>query len=246
MRKLTHMTWKELDALDRGKTIIVMPIGSVEQHGPHLPLGTDFFLVEKLVERLLEWEESSYTGVVLPAIQFGVNTEHFRFPGTICIPEKYIEGILEGQADSMMRCGFSQFVIVNSHGGNTSLLDSFIRRYRMAHNCRMTAFTYLSSGVYRGHESLFENELGLDVHAGEFETSIMQYFFPELVKLDAQQDLDECNLPAKALPPGWLTHEWSQSGVMGRPSLASSEKGRAFFEVADRWLREKIEAFAEQ
>lgn len=246
MRSLIHMTWKEVEALDRDKTIIVMPIGSVEQHGPHLPLGTDYLLAEKLVEQLLKWEESSYTGIVLPVIQFGVNTEHFHFPGTVCIPEAYIEGILEGQADSMMRCGFSRFVIVNSHGGNTSLLDSFIRRYRIAHDCKMTAFTYLSSGVYRGHESLFENELGLDVHAGEFETSIMQYFFPELVKMDAQPDLDECNLPAKQLPPGWLTHEWSRSGVMGRPSLATPEKGQKFFAVADQWLREKIESFAKQ
>lgn len=245
MRRLIHMTWQELDTLDREKAIIVMPIGSVEQHGPHLPLGTDFLLAEKLVEQLLRWEESSYIGIVLPVIQFGVNTEHFLFPGTICVPQVCIEGILEGQMDSMMSHGFSRFVLLNSHGGNISMLDSFIRSYRMNHDCKVTAFTYLSSGVYRGHEALFDNEVGLDIHAGEFETSIMQYFFPDLVK-KATQDLDECNLPVEALPPGWLTHEWSHSGVMGKPSLATSEKGRAFFQVADQWLKEKIELFAQQ
>lgn len=245
MRRLIHMTWQELDALDREKAIIVMPIGSVEQHGPHLPLGTDFLLAEKLVEQLLRWEESSYIGIVLPVIQFGVNTEHFHFPGTICVPQACIEGIIEGQMDSMMSHGFSRFVLLNSHGGNISMLDSFIRSYRMNHDCKVTAFTYLSSGVYRGHEALFDNEVGLDIHAGEFETSIMQYFFPDLVK-KAPQDLDECNLPVEALPPGWLTHEWSHSGVMGKPSLATSEKGRAFFQVADQWLKEKIELFTQQ
>ena len=147
--------------------------------------------------------------------------------------------------DSMMSHGFSRFVLLNSHGGNISMLDSFIRSYRMNHDCKVTAFTYLSSGVYKGHEALFDNEVGLDIHAGEFETSIMQYFFPDLVK-KATQDLDECNLPVEALPPGWLTHEWSHSGVMGKPSLATSEKGRAFFQVADQWLKEKIELFAQQ
>ena len=60
MRRLIHMTWQELDALDREKAIIVIPIGSVEQHGPHLPLGTDFLLAEKLVERLLCWEAAQF------------------------------------------------------------------------------------------------------------------------------------------------------------------------------------------
>ena len=244
MRELIHMTWKEIEALDRDKAIMVMPIGSVEQHGPHLPVGTDYLIAQAFAQRLTQWKETSYMGILLPTIQFGVNAEHAHFQGTIRVPQESISSLLEGQCNSLMEYGFHRFVILNSHGGNSSLLDSFVRNYRISHPCQMTAFTYLSSTVYKGHEELFENEVGLDIHAGEFETSIMQYIYPQLVKDDLARTGDECNLSSRALPPGWLTRELSRSGVMGRPSLATAEKGQEFFRVAEEWLMEKIEGFA--
>ena len=129
MRSVIEMSWPQIQLLNRSSTVIIMPIASVEQHGKHLPVGTDYLLLQKIVQSLREFEVEGYKGILLPSLQFGLNSEHIAFSGTISLGEQCITEILCKQADTFVRDGFKNFILLNSHGGNAGLIDSFIRSY---------------------------------------------------------------------------------------------------------------------
>lgn len=244
MRYATELSWPQIQSLDREKTSIIMPIASIEQHGLHLPVGTDYLLMQKIAEQLRDFHVEGYEGIILPTLQFGLNIEHCAFAGTITLKERCIEDILTQQADAFARNGFLNFIVLNSHGGNSGLIDSFIRTYRAATGCRMTTIDYFRGKPFAGHEALFDNPVGLDVHAGEFETSLMMHLYPDLVDMKRDKaDLAECNLPARQLPFGWLTHEISKSGVIGDATYASEEKGRAYYAIIMQYVQRALKEF---
>lgn len=244
MRYAIELSWHQIQSMDREKTAIIIPIASIEQHGLHLPVGTDYLLMQNIVEQLRGFQVIGHEGIILPALQFGLNTEHSAFAGTITLSERCIADILTQQADAFARNGFHNFIVLNSHGGNTGLIDSFIRTYRAATGCRMTTIDYYRGKPFAGHEALFDNPVGLDVHAGEFETSLMLYLYPELVDMQRDKtELAECNVPARQLPFGWLTYEVSKSGVIGDATYASAEKGRAYDEIIMQYVRKALNDF---
>ena len=244
MRFATELSWPQIQSLDREKTVVIMPVASIEQHGPHLPVGTDYLLMQSIVEQLRDFHVEGYEGVLLPTLQFGLNTEHSAFAGTITLKERCIEDILAQQADAFVRNAFYDFIVLNSHGGNTGLIDSFIRTCRSATGCRMTTIDYYRGKPFAGHEALFDNPVGLDVHAGEFETSLMMHLYPNLVDMKRDKaGLAECNVPARQLPFGWLTHEISRSGIIGDATYASEAKGRAYFEIIMQYVKRALEEF---
>lgn len=244
MKKWTDLTWKQIQDLDRENTLFVMPVSSIEQHGLHLPVGTDYLILERMMADLLGRPALPFEVIVLPVLQYGLNEEHIRFPGTLALSQELIVQILRAQADSLVRHGFRNFILPSSHGGNTGMLESFIRSYRKDHDCRMSSFIYFKCEIYKAHPELFDNPLGLDVHAGEFETAIMLYLFPELVDTTIPRtQWTDCNVLASALPVGWLSHECSPIGVIGDGALATAEKGKAYFEIACDWQVEKLKDF---
>lgn len=190
MRKWAEMTWAQIQALDREQTLFVMPIGSIEQHGLHLPVGTDYLIMERMMDDLLGREDVSFEIVVLPVLQFGLNEEHVYFPGTVVLNQQEI---------------------------------------------------------YKSHPELFENPVGRDVHAGEFETFLMLYLFLELVDTSVPRERwTDCNVAASSLPTGWLSQECSSIGVIGDGALATAEKGRKYFEMACEWQLGKLRTFMGQ
>ena len=118
--KLSEMTWREIDQLDRS-TVVVVPFGAMEQHGLHMPMCTDALIGETLASRLDT--ACSNRLLVLPMQWLGLSTHHMRFPGTITVsPETFIAMAFD-ILSSMARAGFRKFLILNSHGGNVSALD---------------------------------------------------------------------------------------------------------------------------
>ncbi len=244
MRYAVELSWAQIQSLDRKKTVIVMPIASIEQHGLHLPVGTDYLLMQSITDQLRDFHIEGYEGVVLPTLQFGLNTEHRAFAGTIALKEQSIADILAQQADAFTGIGFSNYIVLNSHGGNTGLIDSFIRSYRAATGCRMTTIDYYRGKPFAGQDALFDNPVGLDVHAGEFETSLMLHLYPGLVDMQRDKsELAECNVPARQLPFGWFTHEVSKSGVIGDATYATEEKGRAYFKIIMQYVQNAFKEF---
>lgn len=245
MKRMNECSWKTIDGMDRAKTIVLFPFGSIEQHGWHLPVGTDYLIAEAISEHLAERDSEDYDALLFPTLQFGLNTEHAGFCGTVSLPARLILELMERQAQIMVAYGFRYFAYLNTHGGNTPLIEVAVRAFNAAHpDCRMTSFQYFTHGFFDALREHIENPIGVDVHAGELETSILQYLLPQLVHTDVPLEvLRESNCKSAALPKFWLTRDVSASGVIGDATLAGPDKGKIFFDYICDSLASAISAF---
>ncbi len=174
---LQEMTWTDVRDYVAQCDMVIIPIASTEQHGPHLPLGTDYY--EALgMSKLI----SAQTGVVVaPVVLAGYSVYHSGFPGTLSLKPETMEDVLFETAEMLMRYGFRRFMFFNYHGGNNVVQQKVM--HRINHTTEGIAVAIgagspIQRGDYRG-----KDEVG-DEHAGIGETSLMLYLKPELVKMD--------------------------------------------------------------
>jgi creatinine amidohydrolase len=232
-----HYTWVEMKEVAARNPVVVIPVGSVEDHGPHLPLDTDNFLISAICE---EAAKRANGGILLmPLIAYGFETHHMDFPGTIDI---YMEHMLHFVLDvtkSVARHGFTRILLADGHGSNMPILDLVARRTIVETDALCAPFLWpsLALNEIRG---VRESGRGGMSHACELETSVYLYLDRERVQMDkARKEMDQ---PASEfiwsdlLSPGpvrmmdWWTR-FSKSGVNGDPTLATVEKGRVIFEA---------------
>lgn len=179
---LPEMTWTEVKDYLKDCDMVIIPLGSTEQHGPHLPLGTDYY--ESLgMSKLI----SAETGVVVaPVLWAGYSVYHSGFPGTLSLKPETMEQVLYETVHMLMKYGFRRFMFFNYHGGNNIVQERVI--HRINHHTEAIAMAI-------GHGSSLQEEGGeeeefFDWHAGVNETSIMLYLNPGLVKMKKAQKPD--------------------------------------------------------
>jgi creatinine amidohydrolase len=170
----------EIDALDRDRTVVVLPIGSVEQHGRHLPLGTDTVLAYSVV--LAASERAAVPVPVLPPPWYGFSAHHMRFPGTVTLQPATLIALIEDIVASVVAHGFRRVLVVNGHGGNIGVTDVLAatlgeRFYKHARIACLTYFQLAREAIAQ----LRRSAPGGMGHACEFETAVMQHVRPELV-----------------------------------------------------------------
>jgi creatinine amidohydrolase len=235
------MRWEELsapqiDALDRERTVVVLPVGSVEQHGRHMPLGTDTLLAQSVA--LAAAERLAPRVAVLPPPWYGFSAHHMRFPGTVTLRSDTMIALVEDIAGSVIAHGFRRVLIVNGHGGNNGVIDVLASRLGHDHygKARIACLTYFQL-ARSAIEKLRESKRGGMGHACEFETSMMQQVRPELVAIErAAVIYPDPGSPylTTDLLGGSLARTYhdfadlSESGTLGDPSLATPEKGARF------------------
>jgi creatinine amidohydrolase len=236
-------------ALDRERTVVVVPAGAIEQHGPHLPLDTDTFLCASVAEAAAKRAGGSGPVLVTPTACFGSSEHHMAFPGTITLrPETFRETVAEVCA-SLARHGFRRQLVVNGHGGNTALLAAVVQQLGFDAPVHALTVDYwaLAKPVIA---EVRESGPGGMAHACEFETSVMLHLRPESVRRDRiareiaepRYSFERFDLfESRGLSAHWKTHELSRSGVMGAPDLATEEKGRRLFEACVQGLAGLIE-----
>jgi creatinine amidohydrolase len=247
---LKDMTWPEVKSLDFQKLIVVLPTGSFEQHGPHLPFTTDTDIVTAIAEQV---ERAMADRVLLlPTLWPGLSTHHMHFPGTLDVPQMaYIQLITE-LGKSMASMGAQKAFILNGHGGNDTPLRAALRELKTA--VPQTRFVFASYWTLAAAtlREVRESELGGMGHACEMETSVMLHLHPHRVKLDrAVSDGPTCADPYRkadmqyARPVFFVNefHEVTPSGVMGRPDTASAEKGKRFLDGIVTEVTEFIEHY---
>ncbi|HET7060099.1 MAG TPA: creatininase family protein [Candidatus Saccharimonadales bacterium] len=154
---------------------VILPLGSVEQHGGHLPLSTDTATSSKVVEEAEQ--HSPNTMITLPVQWVGHAGEHMAFPGTLSISQATLASYLEDILRSLEHSGFSKLIIVNSHGGNDILLDKLVRSW--SGNIKLIIYDVWSKEADELGAELFG---GSDNHAGDTESSVMATIRPDLVK----------------------------------------------------------------
>jgi creatinine amidohydrolase len=260
---LQEMTWTDVrDYLEKCDMVII-PIGSAEQHGPHLPLGTDYYEALGMCKRI-----SSQTGVVVaPILLAGYSVYHSGFPGTLSLKPETMEQVLFETAEMLMRYGFRRFMFFNYHGGNSVIQQKVM--HRINHTTEAIAVAIgIGSPIQRGQYQ-GKDEVG-DEHAGIGETSLMLYLKPELVKMERaerstatyNEKLQELRVLSRQYPElqmvfnalrgvpvetkkGGASHELYNNGIwsFSDPNKATKERGEKQVEGMVSYAVKFIEAW---
>ncbi len=245
--KWGEMNRWELDQRSEMVDTAILPVGSLEQHGPHLPLDTDSYDAGYLVEKAVE-ELDSAKPPILPTIPYGVSDHHMSFPGTVTLSSDTVEDMVVEIGRSVLQHGFFKLYIYNGHGGNDSALKTAARKLKK--ETGMAVFVDSFESVYLEKEKIVES--ANDVHAGEFETS--------LVLANREEKVDERTIPKKEydFPDekmefdhepeffySWHTHDLTETGVIGDASKASKEKGEKLWDASIQKVKNRLETVME-
>jgi creatinine amidohydrolase/Fe(II)-dependent formamide hydrolase-like protein len=239
----SELSWpqakKRLAAVD----IALLPVGAIEQHGPHLPLDVDAFDADYLA-RHVALACSPPRPLVLPLIPYGVSYHHDDFPGTLSVTNETLARLVYEVGMAAARNGIEKLLILNGHGGNAATLHFAAQQI----NRDSGIFTSVDSGETSDADIYAMTETPNDVHAGEIETSTTLAIRPDLVDMSQAKDTvpsfssSYLDFTSKR-SIGWYahTHKISENGVMGAPSRASREKGERIWHLMIDHLVELVE-----
>jgi creatinine amidohydrolase len=242
-RNFAYLTWKQVDALPRDSTLLVLPTAAIEQHGHHLPLATDTLINNLLLGKALAQLPAEMHIYALPPVCYGKSNEHLGFPGTLSVSAQTFLAVVRDLGASIAASGFKKVVLYNTHGGNTSLVDVMARDLRAEFGLRTFSLFGSGGAAFEG-VSIQERTYGF--HAGEIETAYLLHATPELVYPEeyTANYIARVDEPEMLKPEGssanfaWLTRDIAPSGVMGDPSPATAENG-------ERWSNEAAARIAE-
>ncbi len=248
----TDLDQRKLAALRDAGAVVLVPLGATEQHGWHLPVGTDSYLAEAVSTEAAR--RSSASVVVTPALWLGLSSHHMDFPGTLTLSARLWIDVVLSLCSSLAAQGMQRILLVNGHGGNASAAATAAHEagHALAGRARVAAVTYFELLRERQHE-IRRSRSGGTGHAGEFETSLMLAVKPALVDMSVAQttypegatphlrtDLFESSVVATFRSFRTL----SSSGTLGDPTLATADAGRKALDVAAEALAAVIEEMA--
>jgi creatinine amidohydrolase len=236
-RNFAYLTWKQVDALPRDRTLLILPTAAIEQHGHHLPLATDTLINNLLLGNALAQIPEDLPIYALPPICYGKSNEHIGFPGTLSVSAQTFMAVVRDLGASVAAGGFQKLVLYNTHGGNTSPVDVLARDLRAEFGLR--TFSLFGSGG-AAHDGVSAQERTYGFHAGEIETAYLLHATPGLVDTAEYTTnyIARVDQPELLKPEGssanfaWLTKDIAPSGVMGDPTPATAENGERWVNVA--------------
>ncbi|HET7559566.1 MAG TPA: creatininase family protein [Limnochordia bacterium] len=244
MQRLEQMTWEEIRAAAAAGAVCVLPTGSIEQHGPHLPVRTDTALVSGVAEAAVAALPGDVAAVLAPTLWLGASHHHLPF-FALSIDERTYVDVLAQIGECIAQAGFNRLFILNGHGGNSAPLKLAVNAINRKHpDCLVATSEYwaIAAAGVREHRT---SGPGGCAHAGEFETSLMLHLatgevrrekiraaVPKLPRTYVRDLVDGGPI---TLGIGW--ERLSPIGTMGDPTLATAEKG-------ERFLRSAAEAVA--
>ena len=218
MHLLTTAT--STDEADRGSAIAVLPVGSFEQHGDHLPLITDTVVACIFAERIA----ATYGLMLLPPVTISCSHEHEGFTGTVSISSRTLFDMVNDIRASLFRSGVQQLVLISGHGGN-HVLSNVVLEANVAGspNRRMAMFPDKEDMIEAREHSRMVSSIHDDMHGGEWETSILLHAYPELVRPTFKGADHDASDRRHFLMTGM--RGYTDSGIIGTPSAATAEKG---------------------
>ena len=236
--QLAHMTWEEArDAFERNPLVII-PVGSIEAHGPHLPLDVDTHQAGEVARRLAERVDA----IVAPTIPYGYATTWMNFPGSFTLAAETFQQVVYEIGCSLVTHGVGRILILNAHRPNGTSIDVAARRIvdgaPKTADLQVTALSYWEPGAAAIH-ALRRSRIGGMGHACEFETSVQLATRPDLVKMERLEgvhpplvgwDLVGPSDPARTYQP-WPAPSASHPAIFGDPTVATAESGERFLEA---------------
>ncbi len=242
----SDLTSQEIHKLGKNK-ILIIPFSSVEQHGEHLPSGTDKLILDGILNTFIKNYPKLNKYLILPNISIGSASEHNSFEGTLSANStNYIDYIIS-IVDELCIRKYKKFIFLNSHGGQISHLDIAAKeiksRYKGVDIVKVNYF------LFKGFEKIIpKKELLYGYHGGEFETSIMLHLYPELIKLNKikknklSSDFKSNKIISyeKTIKRAWNTKDLTISGVIGNPINSTPEKGKKILNLISNTLKKII------
>lgn len=244
-RFLPYLSWPEVAALpDRANTVIVLPCGATEQHGPHLPCSVDTTIAAGVIGKAMERLPAEVRAFAMAPISYGKSEEHLHFPGTITLTGTSLLSTVVEVGESVYRAGFRKLVFANGHGGQPQVLEMAARELRLRHG----DFVVIPFGVSRlpnaSGQQVSDMEKRLSMHAGHSETALMLALAPETVKMDQAVANYPPVFPIKLLSSdgrpacAWTARDFGPTGVIGDPTTATAEQGAAILDtLANSWVQ---------
>ncbi len=244
-----ELTTTDFAALEADRAVALLPVGAVEQHGPHLPLATDRCIADGIVARCLELLPEETTLLVLPTQAIGESTEHAAFAGTLSGAAETLIALWTEIGDSVARAGLRKLIILNSHGGQPQIVDIVAQRLRLGWDMLVVKVNSFRLGI---PEALFAaEELAHGIHGGALETSMMLHLRPDLVRMDQARDFrplsaemaaDYRRLSSRgATAFAWAAQDLNAAGVCGDATDADGERGRLVIDHMARALLDVVE-----
>lgn len=245
----SHSRWDELTASDWPRALAasnhtcILPIGILEKHGPHVPIGSDLIQVREWSARATKKEYA----VVFPDFFYGQINEARHVPGSFALPERVVWDLLEATCDEIARNGFDKIVIINGHGGNPQMIRYFIQtRLEKARPYAIYFFEPNSDSSFRRQlNAVHKSDFAGDQHAGEEETSTLLFLRPDLVEMDSAKNESGVNQHRLNIPNIYTAIWWYAdypNHYAGEGWKATAEEGRIVNEHVISQFAEAIKA----
>ena len=226
-------------------SIILLPVGAIEQHGPHLPMSVDRVIAEETAKAIVERCSNDLDVWLLPTLSVSKSNEHDWSTGTISLRYETLMAVLDDIGRSLSKTPAKKLVLLNGHGGNTTLLNTALRELRLNYSLETFLIHPALPPAYGGSST--EDELGMGIHGGRDETSVFMFLRPDLVDLTKA----ERRIPEKldrnkhvkfggSVAFGWLSNDFHEDGYIGDPTGASIELGETLFNSAVESLCEAL------
>lgn len=248
-RRLAELRAPDVGRLLSDRSIVVLPVGAIEQHGPHLPLNTDLVVAESVASATIDERGGDLDAWLLPPIAVSKSNEHAWSVGTLWVSARTLLSVIEDIGRCVAALPARKLVFLNGHGGNSALLSVACREVRLATGL-MTFLAHPSVPPDQGGDSPAE-ELGMGIHGGVAEASLLAHLRPDLVDLTAgYRNVPERLAANRAVrfggrvSFGWLSNDFGPGGFIGDPTGASAEDGKRIFEGAVAAFGEALEEVA--
>ena len=238
--KMEEMSWEEIkEAMEEGVDTVLVMVGSMEQHGPHLPISTDTLIAEILGERIAR----EINALLAPVIRPGCSDHHMDFPGTMTLTPFTLMQVIKEYCESLAKHGFKNIILIPTHGGNFAPVNTIAPEIAKDLKGKAKVIVIADLAKFLGTWAEAAKKFGVSpndiAHAGAGETSILLAEREELVRKDRLQKGHIGELNTSALFTGGVK-TFSKIGIIGDPTKASKEIGEKIIDATVKYFVEKI------
>lgn len=238
--------WAEVSAHDfalaqtnglAADTVAVLPVGAVEQHGPHLPLGVDAKLIEGVVAQALPNLPADLPALFLPPQNIGFSVEHSSYAGTLTLSPATLIALWTELGACVARAGIKKLLLLNGHGGQVSMMDVVARELRMKHGLLVYSASWFGLVDDAANQQFCAHEHRFGIHGGEVETSMLLHLAPETVHMARAQNFASTSEiragkyhfigNGRSAKLGWAIEDYNPAGAVGNSAAATAERGAA-------------------
>ena len=232
------MKWPDFSDIDPARTVAVLPVGAIEQHGPHMPLLTDTLIAEEVVKRAANNLDDAMDVLILPTQPVGKSNEHIAYPGTLTLSSQTLISLWLDIGASVARAGVKKLILLNAHGGQRQIADIVARELRVDHKMFCLAVNWWEMGMPEDLIPAHEAQFG--IHAGTVETSMLLEARPDLVDMSKAENFEPSSAAIAARyqklkllggpGAGWQAQDLHPAGAAGDATTATAKIGKAIFD----------------